>query len=80
MAKNKGMVAGKAGAKSAAPSAQTFVIKMKFKKETPGAYAYEAVELTEGADFNSVAVGSIYVRKEMAGKKYESAEVTVVLK
>lgn len=77
MARNKGMVAGQGNAKTAAPSKQTFVAKMTFKKETPGTYAYEVVVPEGGA---RPPVSSIYIAKDHAAKKYETCEVTVVLK
>ena len=76
MSKNKGMVAGQGKAKTAAPSKQAFTVKMKFKKDTPGTFVYEA-EVAEG---EKVAVRSLYVGKDFAAKQYAEAEVTVVLK
>lgn len=76
MAKNKGMVAGQAGAKSKAPTKLTFTAKMTFKKETPGTYAYE-VQQAEGQP--RPPVSSIYVAKDHVTKKYDNCVVTVVL-
>lgn len=84
MAKNKGMVAGKGSAKTAAPSKVSFTTSMSLKKdtkpgETGGAMQFEADEITGGAEFNSVAVASVYVRKEKVQKVYKKAKVTVEL-
>ncbi len=84
MAKNKGMVAGKGGAKTAAPSKVTYVTKMSLKKDTKpggqgGALAFEALDVAAGKEFKDIPVSSVYVRKEGLGKVYKSATVTVVL-